>query len=126
MAAPQAARAADAVNVSQTGCHHVDEVKSTMFPDQDIVAYDFKGADASKLKGVMDVVSKKPMPEATLVRLVLVPKTGDAFAFQFGADGCATATLMGLDFSHMATVFDNAGVHAPFGSTYYQMTGQAI
>jgi hypothetical protein len=109
-------------------CRHVEEIQSVYFPEDDIVAYDFRGSDAGKLKGVMDAASRQAPQTAadvTLVRVVLVPLTGDAFAFQFGADGCGTATV-GLDFGRMARLFETAGVAPPFGSTFYQITGRAI
>jgi hypothetical protein len=107
------------------GCYRPDDLQSKLFPNQDIVAYDFKGTDASKLKNVMDGVSKAVTSDVILVRVVLVPATDDAFAFQFGADGCRTA-MIGLDFSHMSTLFESAGVSPPFGATFYQITGRAI
>jgi hypothetical protein len=125
--ASEAARSLLASSVSSAGadCHRADEIRPVLFPKEQLVAYDFTGADASKLKNVMDIVTQAVAPAASLVRLVLLPDTDEAIAFQFGADGCHTATL-DLNWSQMALVFESAGVHAPFGSTYYQTPGVAI
>ena len=122
---PAHAAEVNASSAKTAGCYKADDLQSRLFPDQDIVAYDFKGADASKLKSVMDGVSKATTPDVTLVRVVLVPATDDAFAFQFGADGCRTG-MVGLDFGRMSTLFESAGVSPPFGPTFYQLTGRAI
>jgi hypothetical protein len=113
-------------NASKNGvCHRVDEVKSSLFPKMDVAAYDFTGADAGKLHQALDQVAEHPAPPATLVRLVLVPAMDEALAFQFGADGCHTVTLA-LDFGAMASVFETAGVAAPFGKTFYQLPAMSI
>jgi hypothetical protein len=127
LALNQRADAAELYGAQSGGpvCHKVDEVNATLFPKQQIVAYDFKGDDAGRLKSAMDGVSKNRAPVASLVRLVLVLSTDEAFAFQFGADGCRTNTVV-LDVHGMASVFENAGVAAPFGATFYQLTGRAI
>jgi hypothetical protein len=130
LAALVAGRSATAGELNVTSsktsaCYKPDDLQSTLFPNEDIVAYDFKGADAGKLKSVMDGVSKSGAAEAMLIRVVLVPATDDAFAFQFGADGCSMATL-GLDFGRMSSLFETAGVSPPFGPTFYQITGRAI
>jgi len=120
-----AAAELNAVPAKTSTCYKADDLQPKLFPNEDIVAYDFQGADASKLKNVMDGVSKATTPDATLVRVVLVPATNDAFAFQFGADGCRTG-MVGLDFRRMSTLFESAGVAPPFGATFYQITGRAI
>ena len=101
-------------------CHKVDEVQSALFPKMIVAAYDFSGADASKLKGALDEVTERDTPAVTLVRLVLIPATDEALAFQFGMDGCHTVTLE-LNFAAMGVVFEEAGVDAPFGRTFYQL-----
>ena len=53
------------------------------------------------------------MPEASLVRVVLLPREERAVAFQFDADGCQTVTL-DLDVVSMEAVFATARVAAPF------------
>jgi hypothetical protein len=101
-------------------CHKVDEVQSTLFPKMTVAAYDFSGADANKLKGALDEVTERNAPAVALVRLVLIPDTDEALAFQFGMDGCHTVTLA-LNFAAMEVVFEEAGVAAPFGRTFYQL-----
>ncbi len=106
-------------------CHKVEEVKATLFPKMTVAAYDFSGADAGKLRGALENMTEHEAPDVTLVRLVLIPATDEAIAFQFGMDGCHTITLE-LNFKAMRVVFDNAGVDAPFGSTFYQMPALSI
>jgi hypothetical protein len=106
-------------------CHKVDAVKGDLFPRTQIAAYDFTGADAGKLKIALDDISEQVAPSAALVRLVLLPLTDEALAFQFGPDGCHTVTF-GATFSEMATVFEAAGVSAPFGRTYYQLPSLSL
>jgi hypothetical protein len=127
-AASDASRALLASSTSQpvpSGCHKADEIKPVLFPKQQVVAYDFTGPDADKLKNVMDVVSAQVAPTAALVRVVLVPSTNEAMAFQFDANGCHTVTI-DLDWTQMSHVFESAGVAAPFGPTFYQSPGIAI
>ena len=64
-------------------------------------------------------------PSATLVRLVLLPATNEAMAFEFGDAGCHTVTLA-LDSAAMSIVFETAGVSAPFGRTFYQLPALSI
>jgi hypothetical protein len=125
--ANDAARSLLASSISATpqDCYTADQIKAVLFPRQQIVAYDFTGVDAARLKDVMDVVATEVAPSAALVRVVLVPATNEAMAFQFGVDGCHTVTL-DLDWSQMSRVFQSAGVAAPFGATFYQSPGIAI
>lgn len=106
-------------------CHKVDEVKATLFPRLTVAAYDFTGADAGKLKGALEDITERDAPDVALVRLILIPATDEALAFQFGMDGCHTITLA-LNFKAMRVVFDHAGVDAPFGSTFYQLPALSI
>jgi len=126
-AAESASALLRSVNVqsSSSVCHRVDEVNGALFPSQHVVGYDFSGSDASKLKKQMDGVVEAAAPDATLIRVVLVPAADEAIAFQFGNDGCHTLTV-DLDLRHMGQLFESAGVRAPFGETYYQITGRAI
>jgi hypothetical protein len=105
-------------------CRVVDEVEPALFSGEFIAAYDFTGASAEKLQQVMDVGASSAAPKAAVIHLVLVPATDEAIAFQFGTDGCHTGTLQ-MDFAGMALVFEKAGVHAPFGPTFYQLPGAA-
>src|SRR3954471_24593645 len=66
-----AAAELNSVPAKTSTCYRADDLQTKLFPDEEIVAYDFKGADASKLKDVMDGVSKATTPDATLVRVVL-------------------------------------------------------
>jgi hypothetical protein len=115
-------------------CHKVDEVSAALFPRQAVVGYDFTGVDAGKLGQAMDAAvggaganggTIHAAAGAALVRLVLLYSTREAIAFQFGSDGCHFMTL-DLTLEEMGTLFDKAGVRAPFGPTYYQGTGRAI
>jgi hypothetical protein len=116
---------AAAAEAPQPGtCQKADDIMAKMFPTGG-VSYDFTGADADKLKPVMDGVTDAVSPQAMLIRIVLIPKLDEAFAFAFDTAGCRTVTLA-LDFADMAGVFDAAGVHAPFGATFYQLPGLAI
>lgn len=126
-AANDAARSllASTSSAAPTACYTADQIKAVLFPREQIVAYDFTGGDAAKLKNVMDVVASEVAPNAALVRVVLVPDTNEAIAFQFGNDGCHTVTL-DLDWAQMSRVFQSAGVAAPFGPTFYQSPGIAI
>jgi hypothetical protein len=109
-------------NVPYDGaCRRAADIEPALFPRAEIAAYDFTGGDAVRLTAAMDHGAAAP-PPVSLVRLVLVPATGDAFAFRFGSDGCNDATLA-LDFTGMGRVFADAGVTAPFGPTYYQLPG---
>jgi hypothetical protein len=128
---PAAAETASALlrslNAQSTSlvCHKVDEVNEALFPSEHVVGYDFSGTDAAKLKKQMDGVVEVAAPDASLIRLVLVPAANEAIAFQFGKDGCHTLTL-DLDVREMGKLFESAGVGAPFGATYYQITGRSI
>jgi hypothetical protein len=102
-------------------CRRAVDIEPALFPHAEIAAYDFTGGEAARLTAAMDGGTGAP-PPVSLVRLVLVPATGDAFAFRFGTDGCNDATLA-LDFRGMERVFAGAGVLAPFGPTYYQLPG---
>jgi len=115
------------VRVAPTPCHKVDEVSAALFPRQTVIGYDFTGGDAGRLGQAMDaaVTASATPASTTLVRLVLLYATREAIAFQFGSDGCHVMTL-DLNLEDMGTLFDKAGVRAPFGSTYYQLTGRAI
>jgi hypothetical protein len=127
-AAGEASHSLFSTTVEATGpavCHKVDEVQSALFPKMTVAAYDFSGADAKKLKGALDEVTERDAPAVTLVRLVLLPATNEALAFQFGMDGCHTVTLE-LNFEAMEGVFDQAGVDAPFGRTFYQLPALSI
>jgi hypothetical protein len=106
-------------------CHTIDEFDGDLFPMQEVVGYDFTGADASSLKRAMDELIEEAAPEASLIRIVLVHTADEALAFQFGADGCYT-TMLDLGFEEMGGVFVDAGVPAPFGPTFYQLTGRSI
>jgi hypothetical protein len=123
-ASPLGHRAA-AGEASRAGtCRTAEDVMAKLFPTGS-VSYDFTGADADKLKPVMDWATKAVSPEAALIRVVLIPRMNEAFAFAFDTDGCQTVTLA-LDFAHMAGVFETAGVNAPFGATYYRLPGASI
>jgi hypothetical protein len=116
-------------------CHRVDEVSAALFPSQAVVGYDFAGADADRLALAMDppppsatravAAASQAGAEASLIRVVLLFQTREAIAFEFGADGCHSMTRdLGLD--EMGRVFEQAGVRAPFGATFYQSSGRAI
>jgi hypothetical protein len=117
-------------------CHRIDEVNAALFPNQPVVGYDFAGSDAGRLAAALEppvggngrpagAALASPVAETALIRVVLLFQTREAVAFQFGADGCHAMTRdLGLD--EMGRVFDQAGVRAPFGSTYFQGTGRAI
>jgi hypothetical protein len=101
-------------------CRHAADIKATLFPRSAIAAYDFTGAEAKRLTAAMPGADADAQPPATLVRLVLVPATRDAYAFRFGPDGCNDATLA-LDYRGMERVFRAAGIPPPFGATFYRL-----
>jgi hypothetical protein len=119
------AAAADGLGQSGLACQKVDDVNASLFPEEPIVGYDFKGDEARRLTRAMEGISKDHPSSASVVRLVLVLATGEAFAFQFGADGCKSVTIV-LDAEDMESLFEKAGVTAPFGATFYQIIGRAI
>ena len=131
--APNGLLSAINVRVAPTPCHKVDEVSAALFPRQTVIGYDFTGGDAGRLGQAMDAAVTANAAGAVhaattstaLVRLVLLYSTREAIAFEFGSDGCHVMTL-DLNLEDMGNLFDKAGVRAPFGSTYYQLTGRAI
>jgi hypothetical protein len=106
-------------------CHRIDEVNAGLFPRTEVIGYDFSGADAHALGEAMDATIRTVGPDAATIRLVLLFATREAIAFRFGGDGCHTMTV-DFEIEKMHLVFERAGVQAPFGSTYYQLSDRAI
>jgi hypothetical protein len=109
---------------SSTVCHRVEEVNAALFPGQQVIGYDFAGAEAAQLSQAMreDV---EAAPEAALVRVILILGNYEAIAFQFGSDGCH---LMTADFAieEMEAAFQRAGLLPPFGQTFSRMLDRVI
>ena len=123
----EASRALLAANLDPSKaavCHRVEEIRPALFAGRDITAYDFTGETARKLKQVMDAVIEQPVPDASLVHVV-VGGTKQALAFLFGTDGCHTVTL-DLDLTAMDAVFASAGVPSPFDAKLARLNGVAI
>ena len=124
----EASRALLAANLDPSKsavCHRVEEIRPALFAGRDITAYDFSGETARKLKQVMDAVIEQPVPDASLVHVVVVGGTKQALAFLFGTDGCHTVTL-DLDLAAMDAVFASAGVPSPFDPKLARLNGVAI
>jgi hypothetical protein len=113
------------VQVPQPVCHTVDEVNVGLFPRQQVIGYDFAGADAGRLSRELRTAVAAASPDAALIRLVLIFSADEALAFQFGSDGCHIMTV-DLDVRAMGLVFERADVAAPFGSTWSRLLDRVL
>ena len=73
----------------------------------------------------MAAMAEQAVPDAALIKVVLLPNTDRALAFLFGRDGCHTVTL-DLDVRSMEAVFATAGVTAPFDPKLAKLNGVEI
>ena len=123
-----AARSLLAANIDPAGapgCHRATEIAPVLFAGREITAYDFTAETAVKLNGVMAAMAEQAVPDAALIKVVLLPDTDRALAFLFGRDGCRTVTL-DLDVRSMEAVFATAGVTAPFDPKLAKLNGVEI